>query len=177
MYQCTEAFCHCSWNSPEAQQKDKFVRFHTFGGKKWRKCGRLKNCAKKNVENKGEKNSPIRMTLRAARCCVYQYCLRLPYCHVAPWNTPQAWSSKFQAVMAYFAPGPSSIGTGQNETVRCLSSRSYRLERGFWVHAESWSLPSQITSRGINSFLSAHATPDPQQVGPNFGVRLLSLPT
>ena len=61
MYRYTEAFCHCSWNSPEAEQKTSSLNF-TYFRKKIRKYGRLKNCARK-MSTLWKKSYPIRMTL------------------------------------------------------------------------------------------------------------------
>ena len=65
VYECTEAFCHYSRNSPEPKISRSFT-IPIFGEKKSGKYGRLKNCPKQMSKNRG-KSSPIRMTLSCFR--------------------------------------------------------------------------------------------------------------
>ena len=60
LHQYTEAFCHYSWNSPEVQ-KNKFVKFHTFGRKKQENMEDWK-IERKKSRKIGKKSSPIRIT-------------------------------------------------------------------------------------------------------------------
>ena len=62
MYQYTKAFCHYSWNSPEAK-KSCSLNF-TYLETKIRKIWKLKKFREKIVDIYGKKNSPIRMTLK-----------------------------------------------------------------------------------------------------------------
>ena len=61
-YQCAEAFCHYSWNYPEAK-KSSSLNF-TYLGEKSRKSWKIKKIARKKMWKLWGKSSAIRMALR-----------------------------------------------------------------------------------------------------------------